>query len=1211
MGRNFGGGVIAVAIALLMLAAIPNNYVTNMEISADNSQKESSIISNPTVSPSSTTIRLANNSLMSNVTFSYSASSSGQIIPPDNISLVHDIRSGGGSSLPDAFVSLGNELLFAANDGIVGEELWKSDGTSNGTVMIKDIRPGNEGSGIVNPIAVGSTIFFYANDGTHGGELWKTDGTSNGTVLVKDINPNGSSSLSNFIALGNKLIFRADDGTHGNELWISDGTPSGTYMVKDIRSGAGSSNIEYMVVYKDKVYFRGLSNDYGNELWTSDGTSNGTYMVMDIRPGSASSSIEGIVSAGNNLYFVAKESSNKELYVSNGTLNGTHKITNLGMTSASDLTAAGDNIFFQAGGFNIGRELIFSNGTANGTIVIDILPGLGTNNLALEGRPKYMTYHQHDGHVYFYARTQPCASNATCPGYQFFKSDGTVNGTTIVSDVAKNSWKCNQNNPSISAGRYVYFVMLKPGEGDRHWYRTDGTVNGTSVLGEFAPGQFLRHPGNSDLTVIDGTLFVSSGGDNSNYGYELYSIKNSTGIIAEPTWSAYPDLPNGITINPVTGEVSGTPTVVQNTTQYTIWANTSLESASATMYIEVVGAPEFSYEPANLNLVRLHSMPSSIPISFGGVVESWEIVPELPSGLDFDLVNGEISGIPTVNQPTSTYTIWGNNSAGAYSFDITINISEEPPNIVYQDPSVELTQYIRMVDLVPNSNGGLIDSWSIDPQLPLGLFFDNGTISGIPAINQSEQSYTVWANNSEGSDSDIITIQIAAPPLGIVVSQTELVLVEEIEMDIVSLTYIGGNVTSWELDGELPPGIVFDNTNLTITGTSSEIGSSNVTIWANTTLMSDYEIIQISVLKDTDGDGMPDDFGGLVSTFLSEDSDDDNDGLSDVSEQTSTPPTDHLLADTDGDGVCDGEVSVTYDEEDICSAGFDYFPTDPSADSDTDGDGLPDEIRLGFNTTLVEDNDDDGDGISDDNESSEASLSSPKMPDTDGDGICDGSIEVTIRDSYICDAGPDDFPNDSSAYLDTDSDGLPDEIVGESSTGLVEDLDDDGDQSSDISEIENGTDPKDPLSFPTDDNDSDGWTNSQENFCGTDEDDASSVPVDRDGDKWCDVDDPDDDNDGWSDLMEKECGSNYLDADDVPGDDDGDGICNLLDSDNEDSSSFPIWVIFLIITIGLIVAGYLRMGNISKQMDEVIANTQYDATDQIWEESEDEEESDD
>ena len=95
---------------------------------------------------------------------------------------------------------------------------------------------------------------------------------------------------------------------------------------------------------------------------------------------------------------------------------------------------------------------------------------------------------------------------------------------------------------------------------------------------------------------------------------------------------------------------------------------------------------------------------------------------------------------------------------------------------------------------------------------------------------------------------------------------------------------------------------------------------------------------------------------------------------------------------------------------------------------------------------------------------------------------------------------------------------------------------------------------------PTDDNDADGWTNSQEIFCGTDKDDANSIPQDRDVDFWCDVDDPDDDNDGWTDQLEKDCGSNYLDANDVPGDDDGDGICNLLDSDEEETSSFPIWV---------------------------------------------------
>ena len=82
-------------------------------------------------------------------------------------------------------------------------------------------------------------MFFTAGDGAHGPELWKSDGTEAGTVLVKDIHPGagGYSSPSSLTGVGGTLFFAADDGTHGSELWKSDGTEAGTVLVKDINAG--------------------------------------------------------------------------------------------------------------------------------------------------------------------------------------------------------------------------------------------------------------------------------------------------------------------------------------------------------------------------------------------------------------------------------------------------------------------------------------------------------------------------------------------------------------------------------------------------------------------------------------------------------------------------------------------------------------------------------------------------------------------------------------------------------------------------------------------------------------------------------------------------------------------------------------------------------------------------------------------------------------
>ena len=87
---------------------------------------------------------------------------------------------------------IGNTLYFEVDDVSTGVELWKTDGTTSGTSMVKDINVGSNGYEWSSPQyhhSIGDTLFFIADDGIHGAELWRTNGTSSGTMLVEDYNP--------------------------------------------------------------------------------------------------------------------------------------------------------------------------------------------------------------------------------------------------------------------------------------------------------------------------------------------------------------------------------------------------------------------------------------------------------------------------------------------------------------------------------------------------------------------------------------------------------------------------------------------------------------------------------------------------------------------------------------------------------------------------------------------------------------------------------------------------------------------------------------------------------------------------------------------------------------------------------------------------------------------------------------------------------------
>jgi ELWxxDGT repeat protein len=174
-------------------------------------------------------------------------------------------------------------LYFSADNGVKGMELWKTDGTSTGTVLVKDIWSGSNESYPFDLAAIGNTLYFSADNGSSGTELWKSDGTSAGTTIVKDIWSGSNSGYPyDLVNIGGTLYFSANNGSSGIELWKSDGTTSGTSLVKDVWPGSQSGAVGNFEKFVNKLVFTGNDGINGFKTWQSDGTVAGTQMATGI-----------------------------------------------------------------------------------------------------------------------------------------------------------------------------------------------------------------------------------------------------------------------------------------------------------------------------------------------------------------------------------------------------------------------------------------------------------------------------------------------------------------------------------------------------------------------------------------------------------------------------------------------------------------------------------------------------------------------------------------------------------------------------------------------------------------------------------------------------------------------------------------------------------------------------------------------------------------
>ena len=370
------------------------------------------------------------------------------------------------------FLSVGSEMVvfdgfvyFAANNGVIGNELWRTDGTAAGTTLVKDFYTGTAGNN-GNPSGfrvVGNRLYFnVGNDGVDSGLVvyfLEPGGTPQRALLSANVPARGPL----LGAVNGKVLLRQLENSNTNYGLYALGATGSTFG----KISAGTNNIgtEPYAVLNGKAYFDSATGpNSASEPWVTDGTAKGTVKLKEIFPGAPGSDPRDFVATTNRVYFTADDGTRgRELWATNGTDAGTtlvyeHHPLSTGTGNFGVPVARGDTLYYLPNDPATGYELWRTQGTAATTSVVkDITPGSGGQHMTL------FAFQNGVGML---------------RGGALYVSDGTGPGTTLLGQVDGDGY--GPDHP-LATGGHIYFRGGFSPFGGAVW-RSDGTPGGTFAL---------------------------------------------------------------------------------------------------------------------------------------------------------------------------------------------------------------------------------------------------------------------------------------------------------------------------------------------------------------------------------------------------------------------------------------------------------------------------------------------------------------------------------------------------------------------------------------------------------------------------------------------------------------------------------------------------------------------------------------------------------